>query len=159
MSAFKWGDWRRWEKYYPTILFVICLDLFSSILMYEHPLWVFKESLFLPGHILTDFLITFFMFPSVILIFLANYPKKKLPQIRWILLWIFIFSLTEYIAIISGLATYRNGWNLVWSVLFNCVMFPTIIIHHRQPLWAWLAGILIGSFIIIHFGFSIHNLK
>jgi hypothetical protein len=159
IAAFIWGDWRNWKKYYPTILFIICLDFFSSILMYKHQLWTYEESFLIPNHTLTDFFISFSMFPAVVLIFLANYPKKVVAQISWTLLWIFIFSLTEYIAILSGIATYHNGWNLGWSVLFNCITFPTLHLHYNKPLWAWLVGIPIGAFIIIHFGFSINEMK
>jgi hypothetical protein len=159
IAAFIWGDWRNWKGYYPTILFIICMDFFSSILMYPHPLWKYEESLLLPNHTLTDYFIALLMYPAVILIFLANYPKKKMLQIGWILLWIVIFSLTEYISIISGLGTYHNGWNFTWSILFNCVIFPTLRLHHSRPLWAWLIGIPIGAFIIIYFDFSIKMMK
>lgn len=159
IAAFIWGDRKNWKRYYPTILFIICMDFFSSILMYNYPLWKYEKSLLLPNHTLTDFLIAFFMYPAVVLIFLANYPKRKIAQIGWILFWIIIFSLTEYIAIITGIGSYHNGWNFMWSVLFNCCIFPTLRIHYKRPLLAWLIGIPIGAFILMHFNFSINIMK
>ncbi|WP_338021149.1 CBO0543 family protein [Bacillus piscicola] len=159
IATFKWGDWRNWEKYYPTILFIICLDFFSSILMYEHPLWIYKESLFLPNHTLTDFFIVFIMYPTVILLFLANCPSKRMAQIGWILLWITTFSVTEFISVASGLGAYENGWNFGLSVLFNCVMFPILYIHHHKPLLAWLLALSVALYIILSFHFPIETMK
>ncbi|MGM8365740.1 CBO0543 family protein [Virgibacillus sp. W0181] len=147
------------KKYYPTILFMICLDFFSAILMYEHPLWMFEESLFLPNHTLTDFLIAFFMYPTVVLIFLANYPKQKVRQTGWILLWVVIFSVTEYVSIITGLGSYYNGWDFGWSIALNCIMFPILRLHHSRPLLAWLLCIPIAAFIIIYFNFPLKMMK
>ncbi|WP_373370790.1 CBO0543 family protein [Lederbergia panacisoli] len=93
IAAFIWGDWRNWKKYYPTILFMICSDFFSAILMYEHPLWMYKKSLLLPNHTLTNFFIAFLMYPAVVLIFLANYLKKN--GANWLapfMCWYFYFK-------------------------------------------------------------------
>ncbi|WP_404456736.1 CBO0543 family protein [Virgibacillus necropolis] len=138
---------------------MICLNLFSSILMYNYSLWRFEESFVLPNHTLTEFLIVFFMFPPIILIFLSNYPKRWVVQIAYITFWVFMFSWTEYIAIRFGLTTYHNDWDFYWSLLFNCVMFPILRLHHSRPLWAWLLGIPITAFILVYFNFSLENMK
>ncbi|PIB57799.1 hypothetical protein, partial [Pseudomonas sp. 2822-17] len=41
-AAYKWGDWEKWEKYYPTILFFIIGDLLYNFLFYNYPMWLFN---------------------------------------------------------------------------------------------------------------------
>jgi len=159
ISAFLWGDWKNWTRYYPTILFVMLLDLFAGLMMYNHPLWYFEETVILPNDTLTNLVIVFAMFPATVLIFLANYPKKWSKQIVWILFWIVIFSLIEYIASQHGRTTYHNSWSFRWSVLFNCITFPVLRLHHSRPLLAWLIGLPVAFFIFLYFNFSITDMK
>lgn len=158
-AAFFWGNWRNWKHYYPTILFVICMDFLASILMYHHTLWKFEGFLILPNHTLTDFLFAFMIFPAIVLTFLSRYPEKWITQMVWILAWVFVLSLSEYISKLIGTTTYHNGWNFGWSVLFNSITFPIMRLHHSRPLFAWLIGIPIAVFILVFFHFSIEEMK
>ena len=45
VAAIKWGDWRRWRDFYPTILFFIVGDLLKNFLLYNHWLWTYKETI------------------------------------------------------------------------------------------------------------------
>lgn len=36
--AWKWGDWKNWKLYYPTILFMILGDFVYIFLTYKKPL-------------------------------------------------------------------------------------------------------------------------
>ncbi|MFJ7309628.1 CBO0543 family protein [Peribacillus frigoritolerans] len=153
------GDWRNWKEYYPTILFMICLSFFSSILMYDHPLWLFHGTLFLPNHTITNFLITFVQFPMLVLIYLSNYPQKIRGQIGYFALWVVIFSSIEFFFYLGGKMSYFNGWNYGYSVLFNCITFPILRLHHSKPLSAWLLSIPIAAIILLYFDFSFVNLK
>lgn len=46
LAGIKWGNWRRWRDYYPTILFFIIGDLLYSCLLYNHQLWAYQEIFF-----------------------------------------------------------------------------------------------------------------
>lgn len=37
LVCLKWGDWRNWRKYYPTILYVIIWDLIFNLLLIITP--------------------------------------------------------------------------------------------------------------------------
>jgi len=62
MSIFlcwKYGDWKNWKLYYPTILYLIIGDLACNILTARMPLWSYNINWL--NNISTDFLITAFI--------------------------------------------------------------------------------------------------
>ena len=50
--AWKWGDWKNWKLYYPTILFMILGDFVYIFLTYKKPLWILESPLF--GRTISD---------------------------------------------------------------------------------------------------------
>lgn len=38
ITCWKWGDWKNWKLYYPTIQFLIIGDLKANFLLYNKPL-------------------------------------------------------------------------------------------------------------------------
>ena len=72
-ACYKWGAWRRWRKFYPTILYVIIGDLSYNFVFHDHTLWLY-DSLF--NHTTLDILAAFLMFPSIVILFLTHWPKK-----------------------------------------------------------------------------------
>lgn len=152
LAAVKWGDWRNWQKYYPTFLFFIGGDLFYNAVLHKHRLWSYQETIFaedlLYGHLVINLIIMAIAYSSTLLIFLGNYPKSKLKQVLWILLWIFIYCLIEWVNNkYLHLIEYHNGWNTLLSILFNFVMFPVLRIHMNKPWLAWIISILFFIFL------------
>lgn len=139
--CFKWGDWRNWKLFYPTILFFIISNLSYDILTYSKPLWLYGGSFW--NHTFADYFIAFFTFPSVIILFLSNFPKN-LKQVWYITLWVFGMSFLEYIVHIKGGIRYYNGWNLGWSILFNSIMFPLLFLNYKKPLLSWIVSIVLA---------------
>lgn len=160
-AAWRLGDWRQWRKFYPTILFVISVDFFVSILTYEHPLWYFHRSVVTPNHTVADFFIALTNFPPMILVFLSHYPVKPplLHQFAYVSAWALGNFVIETIFLYTGLMSYHNGWNLWWSVLFWFLMFVVVRLHSVKPLGAWLAilGLVIGG--VFHFHIPVAHLK
>lgn len=153
LAAVKWGDWRNWQKYYPTFLFFIGGDLFYNAVLHNHRLWIYQETILaenlLYGHLVINLMIMAIAYSSTLLIFLGNYPKSKLKQLLWMLLWIFIYCLIEFINNqYLHLLKYDNGWKMLLSILFNIVMFPVLRIHMTKPWLAW--GISIVFFIFLY---------
>ncbi|MFJ8257828.1 CBO0543 family protein [Peribacillus asahii] len=146
-AAIKWGDWKNWRNYYPTYLFFIAGDLLKNALLHDYRLWSYKETIFgsniLYGHLIIDIMIMMLVYSSTLLIFLGNFPRNRIKQILWILFWVFLYSLVEFInAKYLNLFEYHHGWNIGWSVLFNIIMFCVLRIHVSRPLLAWLISIL-----------------
>jgi hypothetical protein len=161
IGVWRFGDWKNWQKYYPTILFMISVDFFISILMYEYPLWTFHGSLFIPNNTITDFFITFTFFSQVVLIYLSRYPYKSewYRQLVYVALWVIFFSLYELIFKFAKLISYNHGWNFRWSILVWLFMFIGLRLHHTNPLWAWLFCFSGTAFLIIYFHIPITKLR
>ncbi|MEE3952222.1 CBO0543 family protein [Peribacillus frigoritolerans] len=146
-AGIKWGDWRRWRDYYPTILFFIIGDLLYSCLLYNHQLWAFQETFFgmsiLRNDTIISLIIMFTRYPLTILIYLGRFPQTRVKQAFWMFFWIICYSLIEYLNLkYLNLINHYNGWNIWWSVLFNIAMFSILRIHYKKPLLAWGVSIV-----------------
>lgn len=162
LLAWKWGDWRNWKLYYPTILYMIVGDLSYIILTSTKPLWEFESSI-ISGDF-AELLIAVVCFPCTCLIFFALYSKVcKSKRIEY-LLFLFLFGASlytsiEYLSYRFGFISYHNGWNLYWSSLFNLIMFPLLLLHHKKQLWVWPISMTLAVIVIYLFDlpFSIYK--
>ena len=149
LICLKWGDWKHWRKYYPTILYVIIWDLLYNVITVNHPLWRLDHPVL--KHTFSDLLIAFVSFPCYVLIFLPHIPNSIFKRILHILNWAFILSLLEAISIALHTINYYNGWNYWWSVGFNIAMFSMINLHYKNPLLAWPISVLLFIIVMIIF--------
>lgn len=161
VAAFRLGDWRNWNKYYSTILFIITLNFLSSILTYEYSLWLFKPTFMVPNHTIADIMIKFTNFPAIILIYLTQYPYQSrwLSQFAYIVIWTIIWTLVEYSFLLTKMMTYHHGWNIGFSFLLWLVMFVTFRLHHTRKPWAWFLCLGFGIFVILYFKIPITKMK
>jgi hypothetical protein len=147
LAAWKWGDWRNWKEYYPTILFYILGDLLYQFLFFNYSMWEFHPVLVdndVPGqHTFTDILLACTKYPATILIFLYHFPKKRPSSILvYLLFWVGLYAFNEWISLSFGLIDHHHGWNFGWSILFNFVMFSILRVHHHRPLFALILSII-----------------
>jgi len=157
ISAWKWGDWKNWRQYYPTILFFILGNFTHNLLTYNYPLWEY-ESPFLKKT-LSDILVSFVLFPSTILLYLPHFPKKLKKQIIYVLFWVAIYTILEMVSHYLGFFSYHNGWNIGWSILFDCLMFPLLWLHHKNPLWVWPIGFIVSIALLVIFKVPLSSMK
>jgi len=147
--TWKWGDWRHWKQYYPTVLFWALGNYIYIALTIHNPLWKFTTIIPAP---LADILMASVIFPCVILLFLPYFPKQSvLKKLLYICLWVFIFSLIELWALQIHHFAYFNGWKFTYSVVFNLGMFTLLQIHYKEPRWAWLISLITAVFIMTVF--------
>ncbi|WP_051633563.1 CBO0543 family protein [Bacillus sp. UNC41MFS5] len=153
IGTWRFADWRNWEKYYPTILFIIAVDFFITVLMSEYPLWTFQGSLIVPNHTIADFMLTFITFPNLTLLYLSLYPYQSHwpKQVLYIGIWFIIEVITEYLFLSAKLISYTHGWNFGWSCLVWLFMFIGLRLHHARPLWAWVLCFMCSAFLILYF--------
>lgn len=160
LIAWKWGDWRNWKQYYPTILYMIIGDLSYIILSSQKSLWEYQSKIISGDFV--EFLIAFAVFPCTCFIYFKLYSKVIKTQRRiyippFFLFCALIYTATEWLSFRLGFFTYHNGWNIYWSFGFNCLMFPLLLLHYKNALLAWpvsiaLAFLMIGYF---HLPFTI----
>lgn len=156
--AWKWGDWKNWKNYYPTIAFWIIGNYLYDTLTCDKPLWLY----YAPGlnNTIIDLFWKFIIYPCTALIFLYRYPKSGImPALKYFAFWILVFSLLEWILLVTGHFLYYNNWNLWWSIAFNSMMFPVLRLHQTHTSWAWATSIVVGIAIIIVFQIPIMTLR
>jgi hypothetical protein len=133
--CWKWGDWRRWERYYPTILYLLIGDLVSDYLLYGNSLWAFGS--FVEKFPVLDICITLLLYPTTVILYLSFYPGGLMKQALYVLMWAGIYTLAEWIACHTGGFCYHDGWNIWYSLIFNMLMFPLLRLHFKKPLLVW----------------------
>lgn len=149
--CWKWGNWRNWKEYYPTILYFLVGNLVYIVITQYKPLWNFGE-IFRQFPIL-DIIFMLSIYPSTTILFLSFYPFSTSPkkQALYIVFWVALFTLLEYIAYLTGGFGYTNGWNIGYSTLFNFLMFPLLRLHIKKPLLVWPVSALLAFLLLFWF--------
>jgi hypothetical protein len=156
-AAYKWGDWKNWSKYYPTMLFMGMGDLIYNLVFFNKKLWGFDPGILNP--IFNELIVIFTIFSCTVLIFLTHFPKTLIKQFQYITLWAIIYIIIEVIMLNIGMQHNENNWNIWWSLLHDFYQFPLIAIHYKRPYLAWALAITILIIIMKIFGVPILNIK
>ncbi|WP_102348491.1 CBO0543 family protein [Bacillus sp. Marseille-P3661] len=160
IAALKWGNWQDWRKYYSTILFFWFGDLLYNFLCHDYIMWEYKESIFaetlLSNHTIISLLIMFVAYPATVFIYLGKFPQGPSKMVLWVLFWITLYSVIEYINLrYLDLVSHHNGWSMGWSVLFNMIIFPMLRLHYKYPIIALVTSIPVILFFVIYFNVPI----
>ena len=147
IACYKWGAWKRWKDYYPTILYVIIGDLSYNVLFSNRLLWMYTFPI---SHVFADFVHAFISFPCSIILFLTHYPKGYLRESLYILAWTIGFTVLEYIALLQGTFIHYYGWSIFWSAGMYLFIFILTKLHTKHPLitWAISAGFAMLTMLI-----------
>jgi hypothetical protein len=147
------GDWRNWEEYYPTMLYISLSTFLYEFISHSHyHLWELEDdSIFnlMNVHFTHNLIIN----PLIAFIFLSNYPSRIKKQITYTLKWILSFMLVEWLGEWFGILSYHNGWHLGWSFLFVIIMFPMVRLHHVHKLWALILSVFFVVFYLAIFDY------
>jgi len=158
--AYFLGDWNNLEKYYPTILFVMVVNVTASFLTYHHTLWNFNPDYLVKTYTIIELLNSYIVLPCTVFVFLSNFPPfSNILQYTYIGLWIIIYSTIELLDSMIGGISYQHGWSWQISTLFDCAIFSIIRIHYIRPVWAWGITFLLGAAIVTIFNFSSAEMK
>jgi hypothetical protein len=150
LACYKWGDWRNWRSYYPTILFLIVGDLIYLHVAAAKPLWQYTARLF-PGA-LTTLIVGLIIYPCTVLLFIPAYNQAMFwGKIAYITVWAGIYFGLEFVGLQYNYIQHLNGWKLGYSLIFDCLVFPLLIIHQKRAPVAWLLAGIIGVGITVCF--------
>ncbi|MDX8289838.1 CBO0543 family protein [Metabacillus indicus] len=160
LFAYKFIDWKQWEKQYPTVLFFIVVNMTYNYFYYDHTLWAFRgvtaEWL---NHSIINAAFTFFICPMGLIIYLQRFPAKRRNQWIYIAVWTAFYSALEWIFSHKGMYVYDNGWNGWLNIPLNLLLFIVLTIHYRKPSIAILLSVLSVILFYLFFPFSWGNLK
>lgn len=161
-AAIKWGDWKNWRSYYPTLLFLLVGELLYEFLFFDYSMWEYVpvgSDRKWAKHTHIALLIVAIKYPATILVFLGHLPAKIWKQLLYILLWTVLFSINEYTDLKLGALVHQHGWNMAWSALFSFAMFSILAIHYKNPILAWFFSAAFGTFLWLTFHISTDILK
>jgi hypothetical protein len=151
-AAWKWGDWRNWTKYHPTILFMPIGNLMYGLLVNDTDFYLWRyQSDFLFSQETADVFYTIIVFPATVLLYLSNYPEEKGARVIHVLKYVAIYCIVEWVGIKVGALKHSHGWTMAWSILFNIVAFTILRIHHEKPIIAYISSILFSLFLLYYF--------
>lgn len=153
LAAWKWGDWRNWRFYLPTIQYFIIGDLLYNLFTWEYRLWLYPTPPnILPNHLLNNLFIMFTLYPASLLIMLYRFPERnRMRQTLYLLSWIGFWVLFEFVMLMTGQFVYDNGWTFGWSICFATIMVTMLTLHHKRPMLAYLLSIPITLFLLYWF--------
>ncbi len=134
IACIKWGNWKRWKEFYPTILYTIIGNLTYGILFSNRMLWTYDNLL---NHTFGDMFYTFFVFPSAVILFLTFYPSGLVKQGLYILIWTAVNTAVEYAGLLLRTFSHYYGWNIFWSAGLYFFAFILIALHTKHPLLVW----------------------
>ena len=155
-ACYKWGAWRKWREYYPTILYAIIGDIGYNFVFHDHTLWLY-DSFF--NHTTMDVIATFLMFPSIVILFLTHWPSTWFKQALYVLAWSAANTLFEYIGVLAGTFKYDHGWGIPWSFALLVGAFIMLRLHHKKPLLAWPISFALGLVTALVFALPFEALK
>ncbi|WP_456271331.1 CBO0543 family protein [Bacillus sp. AK031] len=155
IAGIKYGEWKNFKEYYPTLLYFIIGDLLSQFLLFDYSLWEFHpmddaDRLAGLNHTFIALAKMGIQYTATVAIFIGRLPESIGKQFLAVLLWTTIYGLNEYVAHSLGGLSYHRGWGFGWDILFNLMMFTMLIIHYRKPLFAWILTfpVIVGLWLI-----------
>ncbi|GAE34866.1 CBO0543 family protein [Halalkalibacter akibai] len=155
IAVLGWGNWRKWKEYHATLLFFALGNILYNFLTANYLLWRMDAD-FLSNHTITELVYTFVVFPATAILYLGNYPKKRIKQILHNLQWIFIYGVWEYVFTLTGHIEYQHGWTLGWSIAVLFVMFPLLRLHTTRPLLTYILYAIVSVLLLWWFDVPVH---
>ncbi|NRD79584.1 hypothetical protein HPT25_19675 [Bacillus sp. BRMEA1] len=130
LAAWRWGDWKNFFEYYPTLLYVAIGNLtYKLVALYQFHLWKTTDGNFFNAEI-SFFIQNFLVIIPLIFVYLSKFPEKRKEKIHYVIGWSLILFLLEWIGaeFFQGFK-YYHGWNIWWSLLFDIQMFTMLRLH------------------------------
>ncbi|WP_308639739.1 CBO0543 family protein [Paenibacillus silvisoli] len=155
-ACWKWGDWRNWRTYHSTMLYIVMSNLLYLFLTAENYLWRYEPEDYFYNYAITEALYGFIVLPATVLLFLPHLPSKPKKLAGYYMLWIGVYFTMEAVLLTSKRLLHDNGWNLYWSLIFDLIMFPMLVLHHKKPLLCYFLSAIIAALLLWKFDIPIH---
>ncbi|MBM6618811.1 CBO0543 family protein [Bacillus suaedaesalsae] len=153
LLAFLKGNWRDWQKYSTTIMYVIICNLLYNVICQDYYLWRYEPDFLLHSHSLTDLLYSFFCLPAITLVYLTHYPNNTpfSKQFQYIVIWVIGSLIVEYPIYKFDRLLLLNGYEYWMEVIFYSLMYSMIRLHQSKPLLTYGLSVIIAVFMIWYF--------
>lgn len=144
LAFFLTKSYKFLDKYYSTVHFVACTSLLYQVICRGHLLWRFRNCAFLTEKL--SYLIQFsVLFPCTTVLFLRYLPRKAWAKVFYILGFVGLYVLMEWLLVVRREIIYQYGWRFGWSVFIDFWLFLMAWIHSRS----WKVAVPIAVCIIL----------
>lgn len=137
-------SYKYFSRYYSTIHFVACLSLFYTLICRGHLLWQYS-TWWLISPKLCNIIQFAVLFPCTTVVYLRFLPHGRWHKTLYLLGFVGLYAVMEWFMFLRGEITYHYGWNFLWSLFIDSVMFILIPVHERS----WKIALVISIFIIV----------
>ncbi|WP_134705170.1 CBO0543 family protein [Ammoniphilus sp. YIM 78166] len=154
------ADWENWMLYYPTMLFSMVANLIYEVVFSEYPLWAMEPN-GLPNRTLNILQSSLVGMPFPTLLYLSHFPfgHALVFKVGYMLLFIGLFVLMEYVAVRFGSISYHQGWKLLYSAFFDIGIFVILLVHFFYPLWAWAMSFGVLGVMLVKFKVGLAKMR
>lgn len=156
LVSLKWAKWKEWQRYYPTMIYIVSMNLlYKYFALSNFHLWKFNSVDLVFKNETSIFLWhTLLINPLFTIIFLSNFPEERfLKKCFYITKWVAAFIFVEWLLLRFDHVNYFNGWKLGWTTFFDFTMFTMLRIHYKKTLLAIFLSILFTLFYLFIFGY------
>lgn len=140
-------SYRYVEQYYSTILYISLTSVFYTLICTNYGLWTFPVWWIFTNQA-AALLEAVILFPSTTVLFLRYLPRHSRFVMLYILFFVALYVVMEYLMIQRGQIRYAHGWNLGWSTVVNVLMFLFMLLHERSKRLTWILAVVIVAFFI-----------
>jgi len=94
-------------------------NVVCALLIYKNPLWSYQSQIL--NCTFCDLFVCITAYPSTVMLFIHNLPKKTIKIISNISFYVAIYTIAEFIGFRLGYFAYYNWWDIWHSLIFNYV--------------------------------------
>lgn len=150
-------NWRNWEKFHSTILYVVICNLLYNFLCTNALLWEYKPGLIF-SRINVEIIYGFIILPGGTLLYLTYYPFQESFKKKFLYIgkWVLISLLLEYIFIKTGYLELKRGYKYWMELLFYPTMYVMLRLHHSRPILTYGLSTIIILYLLWQFDVPAH---
>ena len=89
--------------------------------------------------------------PLLILLYLSNLPNSFVKQFIYVVRWIFISTMVEWIFYKEGKIFFYRGWTIGWSMLIYIKMYLFCLLLNKKPILTLFLSIIDTIFLLLKF--------
>ena len=132
--------WKQLPKYYPNILYVVMFNLIYYFLVGNKLLWELQSSII--NRKTLKIIHICMINPLLILLYLANLPNTLVKQFIYVVRWITISTMVEWLFYKKGKISFYHGWNLGWSMVIYIKMYIFCLFFKKKPFLTLILSII-----------------
>src|SRR4051812_34920162 len=132
LENYKNKTWKQLPKHYPNTLYVALFNWLYYFLVHHKLLWELQSKLFNKKTL--KIIHICIINPLLILLYLSNLPNTLVKQFIYVVRWIIISTMVEWLFYKKGKIVFYHGWNIGWSIVIYIKMYLFCLLLNKKPI-------------------------